>query len=112
MQVTVGDSSNGKGHSVCGKFERAAGKSVLEIACVKQLRGRYVRLYLSKGPLTLCEVKVMGTSKSISCFNSFYYRGFLYDGTCQSAYFFDGIRKNAYVLPDFVNRNTGENSLF
>ena len=66
VQVTVGDSSDGKGNAVCGKYGTASGKRVLEITCSKPLHGRYVTVSTPTPMMTLCEVEVMGDSRAMS----------------------------------------------
>ena len=59
VQVTVGYSSHMR-NPLCGTFQQATGRRVLEIKCSKPLQGRYVTVSIPRPMLSLCEVQVMG----------------------------------------------------
>merc|ERR1719494_189905 len=57
----VGNRADGGDAQKCGDVHDGSGKKRIEIKCPKPLQGRYVRVVIPNGILTLCEVQVMGT---------------------------------------------------
>ena len=64
-EVYVMDSPTGMNKQKCGKVDSARGRAKIDIPCIPGvLYGRYVRVEIPSGILTLCEVQVWGKEQS------------------------------------------------
>lgn len=60
VKVAVGDDPAGASSNICGQVANMKDVPVTVVHCPEPLIGRYVRVSLPVGLLTLCEVQVMG----------------------------------------------------